>query len=407
MTNRILVVDDDPIALKLVSSILTAQGYRIATVQGPKESLSILADQTFDLVLLDVLMPEIDGYELCRRLRKNPKTSELPIILLTALDTLEQKMRGFDAGADDYIAKPFEPKELIARIEVLLRRAAPRSTVEPIENIGKVISVFSLRGGVGVSTIAANLAAGLAQLWDKQALLVDLVFTAGQAALMLNVPLRKTWADLATIPNEEIDIELLEMLLLPHPSGVRVLAAPARPEQGELITEEKIQHVLGLLRGYYEYIIFDLPHDFSFATLEGLDVSDEILIPLSPDLASVRCTALTLSALASLDVPPAAIHLLLNWIFRGGGLPRKDMESALKRDVEIIIPHAPKPLVAAINSGVPPVFGAPDTPLAALFEDMAYRMSNAEHKEETPKITTEAWKRVKSRERQRGESSNA
>ena len=120
----------------------------------------------------------------------------------------------------------------------------------------------------------------------------------------------------------------------------------------------------------------------------------------------MRCAALTLSALKSLDVPPAAIHLILNWIFQSRGLPRKDIESALKRDVEIIIPHAPKPLVTAINTGVPPVFGEPETPLAALFEDMAFRLSKVEHKDETPKIPMEAWNRVKSRERQRGESSN-
>jgi pilus assembly protein CpaE len=403
MENRILVVDDDPISLQLVSSLLTGHGYRVVTAQHPNEGLSILADQTFDLAILDVLMPDMDGYELCRRVRSNPKTAQLPIVLLTALDTLDQKIRGFEAGADDYIAKPFEPKELLARIEVLIRRVGPKPALEPTAKIGKVIGVYSLRGGVGVSTLAANLAAGLAQLWDKPTVLVDLVFTAGQSSLFMNIPLKKTWADLVYIPDNDIDIDLLEILLLPHTTGARVLASPARPEQSELITTEKVELVLNILRTYYDYVILDLPHNFSETTLVGLDASDEILALLAPDLASVRNMSITLNTFQSLEISEKSIHVVLNRTFKHHGLARKDIEDALKHKVDLVIPFTPDPLVNAINVGVPTVFGEPESPLGAFFEDISFLLSKAEHKEETPKAPTDAWQRINARVRRRKE----
>jgi len=94
---------------------------------------------------------------------------------------------------------------------------------------GKVIAVFSLRGGVGVSTLAVNLAVGLSQVWNMPTALVDLDLVSGQSALMLNLSLRTTLANAAELPDTEIDNDVLNRILLPHPSGVKVLAAPAQP----------------------------------------------------------------------------------------------------------------------------------------------------------------------------------
>lgn len=137
-----------------------------------------------DLIILDIMMPDLNGYEVCRRLRRKPTMAQRPIMMLTAQDSLEERINGLEAGADDYMCKPFEAAELQARVKALLRRVAPTSPEpEAAGRQGKVIATFSLRGGIGVSTVAANLAVGLAQL-------------SGQSALMLNLPLRNSWADL-------------------------------------------------------------------------------------------------------------------------------------------------------------------------------------------------------------------
>jgi len=404
VSTKVLVVDDDEMMRKLVSQVVARQGMEVILASDGLEAVQLAAEQRPDLILMDVMMPNMDGFQACRRIRKNPDTAFIPIILLTAVDTLEQKVNGFEAGADDYLAKPFEPKELLARSLALLRRYAQIHTEALTAKQGKVIAVFSLRGGVGVSTISANLACGLAQVWGQPAALVDMVMTAGQSALLFNLSLRNTWADLARFPIGEIDQDLVHSLLRPHESGVHVLAAPSRPEEGELVNAEKVAHVLRLLRQQYNYIVLDLPHDFSETTLAGLDEADEIFVLLSPDLASVRAAALTIGTFENLGYAQEKFSLVLNWTFERRGLARKDIEHALKREIKAVLPFAPEPIVQAINTGVPLLVAEPESPMSAIFEDWAFRISKSEDKKTRPQNPTAAWMRIARRLQQRAKN---
>ena len=114
---RILAVDDDPVTLKLVAVTLTRAGYEVLTAKDGKEALARVEGIQPDLIILDVMMPGLDGYEVCRRLRGMPSTAAIPIMMLTATSSLENKIAGFEAGSDDYMVKPFEPAELEAHIK--------------------------------------------------------------------------------------------------------------------------------------------------------------------------------------------------------------------------------------------------------------------------------------------------
>jgi len=125
---RILVVDDEPKISRIVAAYLEKDGYRVNVVADGGAALAAVQNDLPDLVILDLMLPEISGWDVCRALRRGPPTASVPIIMLTARDEIADRIVGLELGADDYIVKPFEPKELVARVHAVLRRAgqAPR-----------------------------------------------------------------------------------------------------------------------------------------------------------------------------------------------------------------------------------------------------------------------------------------
>jgi class 3 adenylate cyclase/CheY-like chemotaxis protein len=127
---KILVVDDTPKNVKLLADILTVKGYAVVTAGSGAEALKQVAAEKPDLVLLDVVMPEMSGYEVCRKIRETPETQILPVVMVTALDPSEERVKGLDAGADDFLTKPINQPELLARVRSLLRIKELYDTVQ-------------------------------------------------------------------------------------------------------------------------------------------------------------------------------------------------------------------------------------------------------------------------------------
>ncbi len=117
----ILCVDDEPMNLRLLSAMLTAEGYEVITAERGREALQLVQGRPVDLVLLDVMMPELDGYAVCRTLKEDPSHRAIPVIMITALAAKEDRIQGIDAGAEEFLSKPFDRREVLARIRMLLR----------------------------------------------------------------------------------------------------------------------------------------------------------------------------------------------------------------------------------------------------------------------------------------------
>ncbi len=120
---KIVAVDDDPSILELVKINLEMQGHEVFTAPEGIEGFALVQQENPQLVILDVMMPGVDGYTVCQRIRKNKGTEKTPVLMLTALGVLDDKIKGFDVGADDYLVKPFEIPELLVRVRALLRRS--------------------------------------------------------------------------------------------------------------------------------------------------------------------------------------------------------------------------------------------------------------------------------------------
>ena len=138
MAQRILVVDDTPQNVKLFTDLLTAKGYEVTSAANGEQALESIARQPPDLVLLDIMMPGINGYEVCRKIRENPATALLPVVLATSLDPNQERVKGIEAGADDFLPKPVNQAELFARVRSLLRIKGLQD-----ERLGRLKSFFS------------------------------------------------------------------------------------------------------------------------------------------------------------------------------------------------------------------------------------------------------------------------
>ncbi|MGH6952745.1 MAG: phosphate regulon transcriptional regulator PhoB [Alphaproteobacteria bacterium] len=125
MKPHVLIVEDESALVTLMHYNLERAGFRVSAAADGEEALAALADDRPDLVILDLMLPKLSGFEVCRQMRRRPETQALPIIMLTARGEEQDRVRGLDIGADDYVTKPFSPKELVARVRAVLRRARP------------------------------------------------------------------------------------------------------------------------------------------------------------------------------------------------------------------------------------------------------------------------------------------
>ena len=132
MAEKILIIDDDLDTLQLVDLMLQKRGYQTVAANNGVQGLLKTDEESPDLVLLDVMMPEMDGYEVARRLRNNPETTGIPILMFTAKSQIDDKVTGFDAGADDYLTKPTTPTELQAHVKALLTRSVKVETEQTV-----------------------------------------------------------------------------------------------------------------------------------------------------------------------------------------------------------------------------------------------------------------------------------
>jgi len=132
---KILLIDDEVSLLEVIKTNLEIEGYEVVTeMSGETGLVSAVVDQP-DVILLDIMMPDVDGWEICQRLRSDPRTKYIPVIMLTALDETQHVVKGFECGADDYLAKPFDNAELFARIKSVLTKASRGMAVDPLTNL--------------------------------------------------------------------------------------------------------------------------------------------------------------------------------------------------------------------------------------------------------------------------------
>ncbi len=365
MPEKILIIDDDVDTLRLVGLMLQRQGYQITAAASGEQGLEKAFEERPDVILLDVMMPEMDGYEVTRRLRKNPVSSSTPILLFTAKTQLDDKVAGFEAGADDYLTKPTHPAELQAHIHALLARSHPKKAEEvevpAREQHGRVIGVLAARGGLGTSTVACNLAGAFYARTHADVILAELRPGQGTLGMDLGTPNPTGLNELLCGKPVEITREKVDALLVSHGSGLRLLLGSENPRDVHLINQVDNYPVLvNALAALARFVVLDLG--------PGLPPYVERLLPLCVDRVVVlegtpnviAQSKLLMEDLQALHIDPASISIVLNNRIRTEAqMPWTEVQQALGHPIAATLTPAPEMFMEATRMRTAAVLSQP------------------------------------------------
>ncbi|MFW6116031.1 MAG: response regulator [Chloroflexota bacterium] len=375
MSEKILIVDDDLQMLKLVGLVLDRSGYQIAVARSGQQALEKVRTEQPDLVILDIALPDMDGYEVTRRLRAEPDTADLPIIHFTARTQVQDRLDGFEVGADDYVTKPVHPEELVSRVQALLIRSSRRQTSQEAHQ-ADVIGLVGSKGGVGTTALAVNLAlalvTGLAE--DKRVVLAEFRSGMATAALQLGFPRRGRITEVLAQPAADVDADLIAGRLDLHETGLLVLTGQSEPfgvarALSADHAEVMVQH-LGVLS---DYVLLDLGVGLEEVNRTVLPLCRRVVVTIEPnDLSLTLAKELLEEMNRSLNVPAHRISLvMINRSRSAASFNKTTIEEKLAHDLTGVIPAAPELSFQATKDSRPIVIAAPDSFVAQQYAVVA------------------------------------
>ena len=367
MSEKILIIDDDLDTLRLVGLMLQRQGYQISAATNGQLGLEKAFEEDPNLILLDVMMPDMDGYEVTRRLRSNPSTLETPILMFTAKTQLDDKVIGFEVGANDYLTKPTHPSELQARVKTLLARVGEKNTnanSTQDQNRGYVIGVLGARGGLGTTTMAVNIGAGLQARSRADVIVAEMLPGQGTLALDVGVTSSKGLVDILSINKPgELTRDRVREALVQHPSGLKLLLASDRPRDMHLINQiANYEALIRRLATLARFIVLDLGVGIQPFAEKIITLCDELFIVLEGVPNTIIHTKALIDDIAALGIAKKNIKVVLNNRIRSDTqLPSSQVQAKLEHDILSTLTPAPELFVQATRVQTPAILCQPDS----------------------------------------------
>ena len=371
MAARILVADDDPMLQRLIMNTLKLEQYEVVIASDGQQALELARSEKPDLIVLDVMMPVKNGFEVCAELRKMPETAALPVIILSGLGQVQEKIAGLKAGADEYVTKPIDPRELLTRVEMLLlrNRVLRESSAQ---RAGRVTCVIGAKGGVGTTTLAVNLAA-LLSTQERKTIIIELRPDFGTVAVQLKLNAAKNLSNIRDLEPAALTEQLVERLLADTSYGGRALCGPQRVQEFGPIDAKLAGALLARLVMLAEDVVVDLPSTSGELIEAAVRSAGNVIVALEADIAGVAAAEKRLQQLQgyekSLRMHPVVVNRQGTML-----LSMREIETRLNHSLSGILPPATDVMGVSIQYGSPLAVFQPNHIFCTQLADLAERV---------------------------------
>jgi pilus assembly protein CpaE len=354
MAEKVLIIDDDIDTLKLVGLMLERQGYEIVVASNGTIGLDKAAEEKPELILLDVMMPDLDGYEVTKRLRSNPGLAHIPIIMFTAKTMVDDKVAGFEAGVDDYLTKPTHPAELTAHVKAVLTRSA-QSRTTPKEK-AQIVGFLGSRSGIGTSTLALNSAIVL-QDRGYDVILAEINPGHGSLGLELNIQSPTGISNLLSRSLKDIHLRSVEAEIQSHNTGIRLLLSSFHPKETELEQAvPQMEATVNNLASLCSLLVLDLGAGIKPYVKPILELCDRVVLVVEPVYPSDAMGRAILQDLETSGINRSKLNLaLINRVPTSLQIPWRKVEEELNIELAGIVSPAPEQAHQASQGGTPVV----------------------------------------------------
>jgi CheY-like chemotaxis protein/MinD-like ATPase involved in chromosome partitioning or flagellar assembly len=376
MTEKILVIDDDPETLKFLTLILSRLGYQIITAKDGIQALNLAHSEHPGLIVLDVMLPGLDGYEVARSLRRHPETALTPILMFTVKSLVEDKLAGYEAGVDIYLTKPVHPVELQANIKALLAQKKARTGV--LASQGYVVGVLAAKGGLGVSTVALNLAITYHQNQHAKVIAAEMKPGQGTWAQELNFANPVGLTNLLRMNPAEITPSTVEEQLVSTIYGVHLLLASNISKDVECISAlAQYEAIVDRMAVLVPLVVLDIGTYFhpAYDVLVGL--CNEVILVTEPQPVALKQTRLLVDELRGRGFGSgrALTVVTVNRTRAEITVPVSQIEQALKAPIALGFPPATELAYMAATRAAPISMLQPEGIIAQQFNTLAGNLS--------------------------------
>ncbi|MCH7835441.1 MAG: AAA family ATPase [Chloroflexi bacterium] len=374
---RVIVIDQDQIARSEVQKMLALSGFAVLGEAGYGiEAVSLAKEAEPDVVVVAIEEPVVRALQTVEAVADLLPQS--PIVAYSSIKEPGSIRKAMLAGVSDYLTTPVQEEELVTSIHTVLateerKRARISGEMEEPLACGTVLTVFGAKGGIGKTTISTNLATALVQKTNQSVTLVDLDTRFGDVAILMDIPVERSIADLA-LPEEEISREMLQDCLYTHNTGVTILPAPVRPTDWRNVHAGHIERVVTLLAQTYDYVILDTPGTFNDIVARALELATLVLLVATVDLASLKDTLLALDMLRSWNFPQEKVKLVINATNEASNIQPQEVKRMLGREVFWSIPYD-RNISMATQLGMPVVVTKPSAKASESLVELAHVLS--------------------------------